>query len=82
MLIVCLTIRIHCASLLRVMCSLIFQSTIATLNNKNKLYLPISDILEKYDSTWTPILIMTNEYSLLSLLTFHKASLQYVINLL
>ena len=82
MLIVSLNIQIHCTVLLRVMCSLIFQSPIATLNNKIKIYLPISDILDKHDCTWTPIFIIKSEYSLLSLLTFHKVSIKYVINLL
>ena len=81
MLIVSLNIQIHCTVLLRVMCSLIFQSPIATLNNKIKMYLSISDILDKHDCTWTPIFIIKSEYSLSSLLTFHKVSIEYVINL-
>ena len=39
-----------------------------------------SNILDKYDCIWTPILTIKSEYSRFSLLTFHKVSLRYVIS--
>ena len=81
MLIVCLTVQIHCATLLRIM--YLFSVSDNSFEQHNSSYIHcmlISDIIDNYDCILKSISTIKSENIRFIMLKFHRVSLQYVIN--